>query len=150
MEPTTIALSIIVIGTLLIIGETVSPGVYFIIPGTVMVVLGIVGYIIPDFLFSIWAPITMALVGLVVSIATIMIYKKLGNPEPPVTAVSDGLIGKIGTITISTAPDNIRGKVKIGSELWSARSLNPIEVGTVVRVVSTEGVHVVVEEISEE
>jgi membrane protein implicated in regulation of membrane protease activity len=150
MEPTTIALSIIVIGTLLIIGETVSPGVYFIIPGTVMVVLGIVGYIIPDFLFSIWAPITMALVGLVVSIATIMIYKKLGNPEPPVTAVSDGLIGKIGTITISTAPDNISGKVKIGSELWSARSLNPIAVGTVVRVVSTEGVHVVVEEISEE
>ena len=46
--------------------------------------------------------------------------------------------------------DNINGKVKIGSELWSARSLEPIEVGTTVRIVSTEGVHVVVEVYSEE
>ena len=37
MEPTTIALCIIIIGALLIIVEAVSPGIYMIIPGTVMV-----------------------------------------------------------------------------------------------------------------
>lgn len=150
MEPTTIALCIIIIGALLIIIEAISPGVYMVIPGTVMVILGIVGYIIPDFLFSVWAPVTVVIVGLIVSILTVMAYKRLGDPEPPSTAVSDGLLGKVGTVTVETSADNIRGKVKIGSELWSARSLEPIEVGTTVRVVSTEGVHVIVEVYSEE
>ena len=150
MEPTTIALCIIIIGALLIIAEAVTPGIYMIIPGTVMVLLGIVGYIVPDFLFSIWAPVTMVIVGLIVSLVTVMAYKRLGDPEPPATAVSDGLVGKVGTVTVGTSADNIKGKVKIGSELWSARSLEPIEVGTTVRIVSTEGVHVVVEVYSEE
>lgn len=150
MEPTTIALCIIIIGALLIIGEAISPGVYMIIPGTVLVVLGIVGYFVPDFLFSIWAPITMLLVGLVTSIITVIIYKKLGEPEPPTTSVSDGLVGKIGTVTVATSVENLKGKVKIGSEIWSARSIIPLEVGKTVRVVSAEGVHVVVEEYSEE
>ena len=149
MEPTTIALCIIIIGALLLIGEAISPGVYMIIPGTVLVILGIVGYIVPDFLFSIWAPITMVLVGLVASIITVIVYKRLGEPEPPATSVSDGLVGKIGVVTVATSSENLKGKVKVGSELWSARSLVPIEVGKTVRVVSTEGVHVVVEEYSE-
>ena len=150
MEPTTIALCIIIIGALLIIGEALSPGIYMIIPGTVMVLLGIVGYIVPDFLFSIWAPITMVVVGLIVSIVTVMAYRKLGEPEPPTTSVSDGLVGKTGIVTAATSVGDIKGKVKVGSEIWSARSLEPIEVGTVVRIVSTEGVHVVVEVYSEE
>ena len=150
MEPTTIALCIIIIGALLIIGEAVSPGVYMIIPGTVMVVLGIIGYIVPDFLFSIWAPITMALVGLVTSVITVIVYRRLGEPEPPATSVSDALVGKMGIVTVATSPENLKGKVKVGSELWSARSTVPIDAGKTVRVVSTEGVHVVVVECSEE
>ena len=43
MEPTTIALCIIALGVLFIIGEAMSPGAYMIIPGTVLVILGIVG-----------------------------------------------------------------------------------------------------------
>lgn len=149
MEPTTVALCIIIIGALLIIGEAISPGVYLIIPGTVLVVLGIVGYFFPDFLFSIWAPITMLVVGLVASIATVIVYKKLGEPEPPTTSVSDGLLGKVGTVTVRTTSDDLKGKVKIGSEIWSARSYKPIDVGKSVRVIATEGVHVVVEEYAE-
>jgi len=150
MEPTTVALCIIIIGALLIIGEAISPGVYMIIPGTVLVVLGIFGYFFPDFLFSIWAPITMVVVGLVASIVTVIIYKKLGEPEPPATSVSDGLVGKEGVVTVGTSYDNLKGKVKVGSEIWSARSVKPIDVGRVVRVVSTEGVHIVVEEYQED
>ena len=150
MEPTTIALCIIIIGALLIIGEAFSPGVYMIIPGTVMVILGIVGYIVPDFLFSIWAPITMVVVGLIASLITIAAYRKLGEPEPPTTSVSDGIVGRTGTVITPTSADNIRGKVKIGSEVWSARSMSPLDVGTAVRVVSAEGVHVIVEAYSED
>lgn len=150
MEPTTIALCIILVGALLIIGEAFSPGVYLIIPGTVLVALGIFGYFFPDYLFSIWAPITMLIVGLISSIVTVIVYRKLGEPEPPSIAVSDGLIGKKGIVTVRTTADNIRGKVKIGSELWSARSMEPIDEGKTVVVVSAEGVHVVVEECTEE
>lgn len=133
----------------MIIGEAISPGAYMVIPGSVLIVLGIVGYLLPDFLFSIWAPITMLVVGLLASIATVLVYRKLGEPEPPSTAVSDGLVGKLGTVTVETSFDNLKGKVKVGSEIWSARSTVPIAVGKSVKVVSTEGVHVVVEEIPE-
>lgn len=150
MEPTTIALCIIILGALLIIGEAISPGVYMIVPGTVLVILGIVGYVFPDFLFSIWAPITMVFVGLLASVITVMAYRRLGAPEPPSTSVSDGLVGKIGVVTVATSFDNLKGKVKIGSELWSARSSVAIPEGKTVKVVSTEGVHVVVEECPEE
>ena len=51
---------------------------------------------------------------------------------------------------IGKTADNIKGKVKIGSEIWSARSLEPIDEGKSVIVVSAEGVHVVVEECTEE
>ena len=150
MEPTTIALCIILVGALLVIGEAFSPGVYMIIPGTVLVALGLFGYFFPDYLFSIWAPITMLVVGLISSIITVIVYRKLGEPEPPSIAVSDGLIGRKGIVTVKTTADNIKGKVKIGSEIWSARSLKPIDEGKSVIVVSAEGVHVVVEECTEE
>ena len=92
----------------------------------------------------------MLIVGLISSIVTVIVYRKLGEPEPPSIAVSDGLIGKKGIVTVRTTADNIRGKVKIGSELWSARSMEPIDEGKTVVVISAEGVHVVVEECTEE
>ena len=150
MEPTTIALCIIALGVLFIIGEAMSPGAYMIIPGTVLVILGIVGYLLPDFLFSIYAPITMLIVGLLSSILTVILYRRLGEPEPPTTAVSDGLIGKRGVVTSTTSATDLKGKVKIGSEIWSARSDVPIEEGAKVEVVSTKGVHVIVRECEED
>ena len=44
-----------------------------------------------------------------------------------------------------TDPDHdTRGKVKIGSTIWSATSDDPLEEGTRVEVVDAQGVHVTV------
>ena len=53
MEATTVALIIVIIGALLILAEAMNPGAFMVIPGTVLVIVGIVGFIVPDFLFSI-------------------------------------------------------------------------------------------------
>ena len=56
----------------------------------------------------------------------------------------DSLVGKKGKVTVKTCPDNLKGKVAIGMEVWSADSEEEIEEGTEVEVVSTEGVHITV------
>ena len=77
-----------------------------------------------------------------VVIGTLILYKHLGGTEPPSTTVTGSLIGRSGVVTIETNPDNLKGKVKIGSDTWSADSDEVIEVGAEVTVVSSEGVHV--------
>ena len=69
-------------------------------------------------------------------------YRRLGGPAPPSTTVAGSLVGRDGTVIVETNPDNLKGKVKIGSDTWSADSDEIIEAGTEVTVVSSEGVHV--------
>ena len=52
---------------------------------------------------------------------------------------------RTGTVVAATGPDSLKGKVRIGSDIWSARSDEPIEAGAEVVVVHAEGVHVKVE-----
>ncbi len=54
----------------------------------------------------------------------------------------ESLIGKTGTVTVATEVGSMRGKVRIGSDTWSATSDEPIEAGETVVVESSEGVHV--------
>ena len=53
MEATIVALIILALGAVLLIAEALSPGVFLVIPGTVLLILGVAGYIWPDFLLSI-------------------------------------------------------------------------------------------------
>ena len=141
---TTVAMIIVVIGAILILVEAMNPGAFIVIPGSVLVIVGIIGFIVPDFLFSLYSPLTAILLAVPVTIITILMYKKLAEPVPPATSVSDSLIGKKGKVTVKTCPDNLKGKVAIGMEVWSADSEEEIEEGTEVEVVSTEGVHITV------
>lgn len=149
MEPTTFAMIIVIIGALLIFAEATSPGAFLIIPGTVLVIVGILGYVIPDFMFSIYAPIVAIVIAVPTTVITIRLYQILAKPVPPETAVSDSLIGKKGKVVVATSPDNLKGKVRIGLEIWSADSETPIEKDESVVVVSTEGVHVTVKRCKE-
>lgn len=147
MEPATAALIILIIGIILLICEALNPGVFLVIPGTVLVIIGIIGYMVPNFLFSMASPITALVIAVPVTLLTIWIYRKLGKTKPPTTSVSDALLGKYGKVIKKTTPDNLKGKVKIGSEIWSANSSEDIEEGADVVVIATEGVHVVVKKI---
>jgi membrane protein implicated in regulation of membrane protease activity len=52
-----------------------------------------------------------------------------------------------GVVTVDVYPNNLRGKVVIENDTWSATSESLIVEGKNVVVVSSEGVHVVVKEI---
>lgn len=142
MDPLIIAILLIIIGAALVITEANIPGGYLIIPGLDLLVIGIYGCIFPDLLFT-WYTVAIAIVLTIpVIIGTIYLYKRLGGSVPPSTTVTGSLIGRTGVVVIETNPDNLKGKVKIGSDTWSADSDDVIPVGTEVEVVSSEGVHV--------
>ncbi|MDR0334460.1 MAG: NfeD family protein [Methanomassiliicoccaceae archaeon] len=140
----TLALIFIIAGAIFLIIEAFSPGVFMLIPGTVLVILGIIVYVWPDVLFSIWSPIIALAIAIPLTLGTIRLYQFLGSPEPPTTTVTESLVGREGTVTVRTTPDNIVGKVRIDSDTWSATSEEPIDAGTEVVVVRSQGVHVTV------
>ncbi len=142
MDPLIVAIILVIIGALLVITEANVPGGYLIIPGLDLLVIGIYGCIFPDMLFT-WYTIAIAIVLTIpVMAGTLWLYRRLVGPAPPSTTVAGSLIGRTGTVTVETNPDNLKGKVKIGSATWSADSDEVIEVGAEVTVVSSEGVHV--------
>jgi membrane protein implicated in regulation of membrane protease activity len=141
----TLAIIFIFVGALFLIVEALSPGVFMLIPGTVLIILGIVVYVYPDVLFSVYSPIIALAVAIPVTVGTVKMYQVLGRPEPPTTTVVESLLGREGIVTVKTAPDNIIGKVRIDSDVWSATSAEPIEAGAEVVVVKSQGVHVTVE-----
>jgi len=139
-----LAIMFVIAGAVLLIVEAVSPGVFMIIPGTVLIILGIIGYFYPDFLVSKLSPVLALAIAIPVTVGTVKLYQILARPEPPTTTVTESLIGREGVVTVATSSENIKGKVRIGTDTWSARSSEPIERGTEVIVADSEGVHVTV------
>ncbi len=137
----------IILGTLLLLLELHAPGTFLVVPATVLIALGVLGILYPDLLFTWWAPIAAVVVLVPVTYLTIKLYKRLSPPGPPETTVATSLVGMKGFVTVDVYPDNLRGKVMIENDTWSATSDSLIVKGKNVVVVSSEGVHVVVKEI---
>ena len=142
MDPFLIACILLIAGAAFVIYEAFVPGGFMLIPGIVLLVLGAIGLLAPDLLISIWAPVIALVVAVPVTLLTLKLYQHLAKPEPPTTTVADSLVGRTGKVTVPTELDNMKGKVKIGNDTWSATSDDPIEVGTDVIVERSEGVHV--------
>jgi len=142
-----LALAFIVVGVILLIAEAASPGTFFIVPGTVLLILGAMGLVEPNLLVSWWAPIVVAIILIPLTLLTIKFYQRLAPPAPPETTVATSLLGKMGQVTSETRPGSLRGKVQIENDIWSATSDKVIPVGAKVVVKGSEGVHVKVEEV---
>jgi membrane protein implicated in regulation of membrane protease activity len=108
------------------------------------------GFVFPDILSSIWGPIAAVVVLAPTTYLTIKLYQKIAPPAPPQTRVATSLVGTTGVITVEVRPDSLKGKVQIDHETWSATAMCVIPVGKRVAVKSSEGVHVLVEEINED
>jgi membrane protein implicated in regulation of membrane protease activity len=143
MDPGTIAIALVIIGLILLSIEALTPGFFAVIPGSVLVIIGVLGYFIDDFFTTLYLLVPCAIiVTLIVTAVTIKGYQILAKPEPPTTTVVDSLVGREGTVTSDVRPGNLKGKVKIGSDSWSATSEDLIKTGTDVVVYAAEGVHV--------
>ncbi|HHC19447.1 MAG TPA: NfeD family protein [Euryarchaeota archaeon] len=143
-----IAWALIIIGILLIVAEMSIPGFFIAVPGTAMLIVGILVLIFPELLSTIWAPVIGITVALGAMGISIYIYRRLARPTgPPMTTSADSLIGKEGVVVKRVIPNSYSGKVKIGSEIWSATADEEISEGEHVRVVKVEGVHLHVERV---
>ncbi len=143
------ALAFIIIGIIMLIAEAASPGSFILVPGTVLIVLGGIGLVSPDWLLSWWAPIVAVIVLIPMTLITIKLYQRLAPPIPPETTVAASLVGTTGIVTREVGPNDLKGKVRIQHDTWSATASKVIPVGRSVLVKASEGVHVVVEEMSE-
>ena len=140
---------LIMAGTVFLLIEAASPGFFLAVPGTVLIILGIL-FVLGVDVFSSPAGVIIGVgVALAASLVTIWIYRRI-NPgeESPTTISRDSLLGKEGIVVKAVDQDSLSGKVQVAGQEWSARTeKGEIRPGTHVRVVRSEGVHVVVEEV---
>lgn len=143
-----LGLAFVLGGVGLFLLEAASPGFFIGVPATILIALGLIAMFFPNFILSPWSPVIAIVVGAPTTYLTFLLYQRLAPPSPPTTTVATSLVGRTGRVVRLVNPDSLMGKVNIGNQVWSATTEeDEIEEGTRVRVVSSEGVHVVVEPI---
>lgn len=145
-----IALGIVMIlgGIILFALELVHPGVLLLIPGSIILVAGFLYLLIPNVLLdSPYGVGILLLAALVATLIEIPYYRYVAPNHRPLSTTSSGLVGEIGVVIAPVVPDTLQGKIRVKSEVWSARASVPIPIGAQVRVVRGEGVSVTVQPI---
>jgi membrane-bound ClpP family serine protease len=149
LEGITLGWLLIVIGALLLLVEVQSPGFFAAVPATIMIIFGILLLLGMDILTYPWGVILAVIVAIIASYITVMIYSRITPDLVPTTISRDTLVGREGVVQVPVDATTISGKVVLASAEWSARSTGgTIPAGKKVKVVSSEGVHIVVEEVA--
>jgi membrane-bound ClpP family serine protease len=140
---------LIVIGAVLLLVEMHSPGFFTTVPATVMIFIGILLLLGIDIFNSGWGVVIGVVVAICAAGFTVWMYGRITPNESPTTISRDSLVGKEGRVIKNVDPNTLTGKVMIGTTEWSAHSTGaPIPAGKKVKVVDSEGVHIVVEEVA--
>lgn len=151
-DPLTVGYGFIALGVIFFLIEATMPGFFLGVPASILVILGVIALVVPDFdLFSIWAPLIVVLVGVPSTAITIWTYRRMAPAdEEPTTQTGSNIIGATGRVTTQVIPDRPRGKVKIEHQEWSAISeTGVLPVGALIRVVRVDGIILVVARVDE-
>ncbi len=139
---------LILAGAVLLLVEVHSPGFFATVPATVMIALGILLLLGVDIYNSGWGAIVGVTVAIIAGGITVYLYSRMTPDESPTTVSRDSLIGREGIVTKAVDQKTLNGKVNVSSAEWSAHSTGAtIPAGKKVKVVDSEGVHIVVEEV---
>ena len=110
--------------------------------------LGVLAFFAYDLLATPFGIIAAVAGAAAAAVVTIFVYRKASPDKKPETTSKDTIVGKKGRVIAEVTADSISGKVEIDGALWSAkRTKKNIPEGAAVVVVSSEGVHITVEEI---
>ena len=140
---------LIIMGALLLLIEVHSPGFFATVPATVLIILGVLLLLGVDIFNSGWGVVVGVIIAICAAGLTVWMYGRITPNESPTTISRDSLIGKEGRVIKEIDATTINGKVVIASTEWSAHSTGSIiPPGKTVRVVDSEGVHIVVEEVN--
>ncbi len=137
---------LVIAGIVLLAFELVHPGALLFIPGSVLLVAGFLYLFFPTYLLdSAVGPVAILVAAVVATAVEIFYYRWVAPTHNPLSTTTSGLVGEEAVVIAPIVPDTLRGKVRVRSEIWSARAPVPIPVGTRVRIVQGEGVSVLVE-----
>ncbi len=138
---------LIALGIILAIVEAADPGFFIAIPAGVLITLGFITLVFPGQLFTIWTPLIVALIVIPLMFISMKYYQYISPPSKPTTTMTTSLKGQEGKVVKEIDPDDISGKIRVGSKYWSATADERIEEGEEVEIVEAKGVHVVVRKI---
>jgi membrane-bound ClpP family serine protease len=141
---------LVLIGLALFTFELLHPGAFLLIPGSVFLVAGILYLVLPGLLVdSVIGPALVAVVALIAAVIELFYYQYIAPNHLPMTSNPASFAGLEGLVITPVVPDSLAGKVRIRSEIWSARSKVAIPRGVRVRVLGGEGVSLEVVPIEE-
>jgi membrane protein implicated in regulation of membrane protease activity len=130
-----------VIGLALFAFELAHPGAFLLIPGSILLVAGVMYLLFPNLLVdTVVGPAIVAVVALVAAVIELYYYQWLAPNHSPMTSMPSTFAGLEGLVIAPVVPDSLSGKVRVRSEIWSARSKTLIPAGTRVRILGGEGV----------
>ena len=136
-------IALIILGIILFAFELIHPGALLLIPGSILLVAGFLYLFLPSTLLDSWVgPFAIVLAAVVAGLVEIPYYRWVAPTHRPMSTTSGGLVGEEGIVLAPVEPNTLRGKIRVRSEVWSAKSDHPIPVGTRVKVVHGEGVSV--------
>ena len=143
-----IGILLVVIGMGLLGAELAHPGALLFIPGTILLVAGFLYLFFPTYLLdSAVGPLAVIAGAAVATVIEIFYYRWVAPTHRPLSTTTGGLVGEEAVVVAEVIPDTLRGKVRVKSEIWSARGRVRIPAGARVRIVQGEGVSVAVEPI---
>jgi membrane protein implicated in regulation of membrane protease activity len=139
---------IVLFGALFFVLEVFSPGFFLLVPGTVLLIIGVLVILGIDIFSSTYGIIAGIAIALAAAIITVFLYSRLTpGDEKPLTISMDSLVGKTGRVIHPADEDTLSGKVMVEGQIFSAKSQSGIiPEGTKVKVIASRGVHIVVEE----
>jgi len=141
-----IGVTMVVAGIALLAFELVHPGALLIIPGSILLVAGFLYLFLPDILLNSYlGPLIVVVAAILGALIEIPYYRWVAPVHRPMSTTSGGLVGEEAIVIAPIEPNSLHGKVKVRSEVWSARADQPIPVGSRVRVIHGEGVSVTVQ-----
>ncbi|NMB79049.1 MAG: NfeD family protein [Methanomicrobiales archaeon] len=139
---------LIIGGALLLLVEVYSPGFFVTVPATVMIILGVLQLVGVDISNPWMGGIIGITTAILAAVATVYLYGRITPNESPTTISRDSLVGKEGIVKVAVNATTLSGKVLIGTTEWSARSTGlAIPEERKVKIVDSEGVHIIVEEV---
>lgn len=129
--------------------EVFSPGFFLLVPGTVLIIIGILILLGVDIFGTNLGIIVGIITAIAAAVGTVFIYGRLTpSDNKPFTMSMDSLVGKEGLLTKAADESTMDGKAMIEGQVWSARSSKgTIAEGKKIKVISSKGVHIVVEEV---
>ncbi|HWQ66493.1 MAG TPA: NfeD family protein [Methanospirillum sp.] len=140
---------VILAGVFLIGLEVFSPGFFLLVPGTVLIIIGLLLLLGIDIFTTNIGILFGVGIAIVVALVTVFGYSRMTDPDQkPFTLSMDSLAGKEGMLTAAADEQSLNGKATIEGQVWSAKAKKgTIPAGARIRVITSKGVHIVVEEV---